>query len=147
MDPITEPHREDDDQPEEIPKQTTSVGRGRNPASLANLKPRGKKDPAAPKVKYTKVQPIETEIYDFGTEEIPKKKKKRTKVVVVEQDSSEDDSEGDIQVVVAKKQKKKPPVKPAEHVKPVKPAESDDDGELEMKPPPSPPKKPSISFY
>jgi hypothetical protein len=140
MDPITEPHREDDDQPEEIPKQTTSVGRGRNPASLANLKPRGKKDPAAPKVKYTKVQPIETEIYDFGTEEIPKKKKKRTKVVVVEQDSSEDDSEGDIQVVVAKKQKKKPPVKPAE-------PPSDDDGELEMKPPPSPPKKPSISFY
>ena len=165
MEAITEPHVEcENPQDEEVEEQKVIVrdGRGRSPASLANLKPRGKKAPDEPKVKYSTVKKSQdTNIYDFATPpEEPKgkkvapppakPKKRRTRVVVVE-DDSDDESEDDIQVVVAKKQKPKTkPPRPSTPKRPVdEPVESDDD-ELERKPPKPILKaapKPTINFF
>ena len=167
MEAITEPYVESEN-PQEEEEVDTKVkpvdGRGRSPASLANLKPRAKKAPEEPKVRYAKKHQQETLIYDMA-EPVPPpkksapppppepiKKKRRTKVVVVEQDSSDDESDQDIQVVVAKKQKKKKPVAPTPK-RPPTPAptqreESDD--ELEVKAPKpiiKPAPIPSISFF
>ena len=161
MEAITEPHVDiENSQDEEIEEQKVQVkdGRGRSPASLANLKPRSKKGPDEPKVKYSTMKKTQdTNIYDFATPpEEPKAKKvaptkpkkRRTRVVVVE-DSSDDDSDDEIQVVVAKKPKKKTP-RPATPKRPVaEPVESDDD-ELERKPPKpilKAPPKPMINFF
>ena len=164
MEAITEPYVESEN-PQEEEEVDTKVkpvdGRGRSPASLANLKPRAKKAPEEPKVRYAKKHQQETLIYDMAEPVAPSKKsappeptkkKRRTKVVVVEQDSSDDESDQDIQVVVAKKQKKKKPVAPTPK-RPPTPAptqreESDD--ELEVKAPKpiiKPVPIPSISFF
>jgi len=169
MEAITEPYVETEiPQEEEVveTKVKTTDGRGKNPNSMANLKPRAKKSPDAPKVRYAVKQPPgDTMIYDMAEPvapkksappppETPKKKKRRTKVVVVEQDSSDEDSDQDIQVVVAKKQKKKPtPPVPSAPKRPATPApmpreESDD--ELEVKPAKpiiKAPPRPTINFF
>lgn len=167
MEAIVDPHDESENtQDEEVveTKVKTTDGRGRSPASLANLKPRAKKSPDEPKVKYAvRKPPQETMIYDMA-EEAPKpkappkkaveppKKKRRTKVVVVEQDSDDDsDDEQDIQVVVAKKPKKKvaPPPAPKRPPTPRAVQEESDD-ELEVKPPKpiiKAPPKPMINFF
>jgi len=169
MDAIVDPHDESENTQEEQVVETkvkTTDGRGRSPASLANLKPRAKKSPDEPKVKYAvRKPPQETMIYDMA-EEAPKpkappkkateppKKKRRTKVVVVEQDSDDDsDDEQDIQVVVAKKPKKKvaPPPAPAPKRPPTpKAVQEESDDELEVKPPKpiiKAPPKPMINFF
>jgi hypothetical protein len=163
MEAITEPYVESETPQEEEVVETkvkTNDGRGKNPNSMANLKPRAKKSPDAPKVRYAVKQPPgDTMIYDMASApppppETPKKKKRRTKVVVVEQDSSDEDSDQDIQVVVAKKQKKKPtPPVPSAPKRPATPAptpreESDD--ELEVKPAKpiiKAPPRPTINFF
>lgn len=167
MEAIVDPHDESENTQEEEVVETkvkTTDGRGRSPASLANLKPRAKKSPDEPKVKYAvRKPPQETMIYDMA-EEAPKpkappkkateppKKKRRTKVVVVEQDSDDDsDDEQDIQVVVAKKPKKKvaPPPAPKRPPTP-KAVQEESDDELEVKPPKpiiKAPPKPMINFF
>ena len=158
MEAITEPYVESETPQEEEVVETkvkTNDGRGKNPNSMANLKPRAKKSPDAPKVRYAVKPPVgDTMIYDMASApppETPKKKKRRTKVVVVEQDSSDEDSDQDIQVVVAKKQKKKPtPPVPSAPKRPATPApmpreESDD--ELEVKPVLKAPPRPVINFF
>jgi len=162
MESITEPYVESETPQEEEVVETkvkTNDGRGKNPNSMANLKPRAKKSPDAPKVRYAVKPPVgDTMIYDMAAPkksapppETPKKKKRRTKVVVVEQDSSDEDSDQDIQVVVAKKQKKKPtPPVPSAPKRPATPApmpreESDD--ELEVKPVLKAPPRPVINFF
>lgn len=165
MEAITEPYVETEiPQEEEVveTKVKTNDGRGKNPNSMANLKPRAKKSPDAPKVRYAvKPPPGDTMIYDMAAPnksapppETPKKKKRRTKVVVVEQDSSDEDSDQDIQVVVAKKQKKKPtPPVPSAPKRPATPApmpKEESDDELEVKPPKpvlKAPSRPVINFY
>ena len=166
MEAITEPHVDiENSQDEEVEEQKVQFrdGRGKSPASLANLKPRSKKGPDEPKVKYAvRKQPQETMIYDMA-EEAPKpkappkkdvdppKKKRRTKVVVVEQDSDEDsDDEPDIQVVVAKRQKKKAPAPAPKRPPAPRAVQEDSDDELEVKPPKpvlKAPPKPIINFF
>ena len=163
MEAITEPYVETEiPQEEEVveTKVKTNDGRGKNPNSMANLKPRAKKSPDAPKVRYAVKPPVgDTMIYDMAAPkksappppETPKKKKRRTKVVVVEQDSSDEDSDQDIQVVVAKKQKKKPtPPVPSAPKRPATPApmpKEESDDELEVKPIIKAPSRPVINFY
>lgn len=168
MEAIVDPHDESERPQEEVVEETqvqSTAGRGRHANSLANLKPRAKKSPDEPKVKYAVRKPQETLIYDMADEAPkskpppkkavePPKKKRRTKVVVVEQDSDDDsDDEQDIQVVVAKKPKKKVAPAPAPTPKrpsTPKPVQDDSDDELEVKPPKpivKPPPKPMINFF